>query len=83
MSQATEQLSCQELVELVTDYFEGALPPEEHARFEAHAERCQGCGVYLEQMRLTIQLLGHLPVEAVPDGAEQELLEAFRGLRSS
>jgi anti-sigma factor RsiW len=83
MTEIAEQLSCQELVELVTDYLEGALPPDEHARFEAHAERCQGCGVYLEQMRVTIDLLGHLPAAALPDGAEQELLEAFRGWRST
>ncbi len=83
MSQQTEQLSCQELVELVTDYFEGALPSEEHARFEEHAGRCQGCGVYLEQMRATIRLLGRLPVDALPAGAERELLDAFRGWRSS
>ena len=83
MSQDTAQLSCQELVELVTDYFEGVLSSEEHARFEAHAERCQGCGVYLEQMRVTVDLLGHLPAAALPDGAERELLEAFRGWRST
>ena len=83
MSQDTAQLSCQELVELVTDYFEGALSPEDQARFEGHAERCQGCGVYLEQMRVTVDLLGHLPAAALPDGAERELLEAFRGWRST
>jgi anti-sigma factor RsiW len=82
MSQQTEQLSCQELVELVTDYFEGALPAEEHARFEEHVERCQGCGVYLEQMRITIRLLGRLSADELPAGAERELLEAFRGWRS-
>jgi anti-sigma factor RsiW len=83
MSQDTAQLSCQELVERVTDYFEGALSPGEHARFEAHAERCQGCGVYLAQMRVTIDLLGQLPAAGLPDGAERELLEAFRGWRST
>jgi anti-sigma factor RsiW len=83
MSQDTAQLSCQELVELVTDYFEGALPPDEHVRFEAHVERCRGCGVYLEQMRATIHVVGHLPKAALPAGAERELLEAFRGWRST
>jgi anti-sigma factor RsiW len=83
MSQQTEQLSCQELVELVTDYFEGALPPEEHVRFEQHAATCQGCGVYLEQMRVTVRLLGRLPANALPPGAEAELLGAFRGWHSS
>ena len=51
-----EDLSCQELVELVTDYFEGALPPEERARFDAHVADCPGCAIYLEQMRTTIAL---------------------------
>lgn len=83
MSQEIAQLSCQELVELVTDYFEGALSPEEQARFEAHAATCPGCGVYLDQMRVTIELLGRLPADSIPDGAEQELLEAFRGWRST
>jgi anti-sigma factor RsiW len=82
MSQETEQLSCQELVELVTDYFEGALSPEEQLRFEEHAATCQGCGVYLEQMRQTIRQLGRLSVDELPAGVERELLEAFRGWRS-
>jgi anti-sigma factor RsiW len=82
MTVDVEQLSCQELVELVTDYLEGALPPEEHARFEEHAARCKGCGVYLEQMRQTIELLGRFPVAALAPEAERELLAAFRGWRS-
>ena len=51
MSVDVEQLSCQELVELVTDYLEGALSPEETARFEDHIGRCAGCTAYLEQIR--------------------------------
>jgi anti-sigma factor RsiW len=77
----TTQLSCQELVELVTDYLEGALSPEEHFRFEAHISRCDGCGVYLEQMRMTVRMLGNLPARALPADAERDLLDAFRGWR--
>lgn len=51
-----DELTCQELVELVTDYFEGKLPPEQRARFEAHVAECPGCQIYLEQMRTTIVL---------------------------
>jgi anti-sigma factor RsiW len=83
MTVDAEQLSCQELVELVTDYLEGALSPAEHARFEEHAARCQGCGVYLEQMRMTIELLGHLPADALTPEAERELRDAFRGWHSA
>jgi anti-sigma factor RsiW len=51
-----EDLSCQELVELVTDYLEDALAPGERARFDAHLAECPGCDRYLEQMRATITL---------------------------
>jgi anti-sigma factor RsiW len=78
-----EQLSCQELVELVTDYLEGMLPGEERLRFEDHIGRCDGCDVYLEQMRLTVSMLGHMPLDALAPDAERELLVAFRGWRST
>jgi anti-sigma factor RsiW len=83
MNEQVEQLSCQELVELVTDYLEGALSEGERVRFEGHIGRCDGCEVYLEQMRQTISLLGHLPDEALSPDAERELLAAFRGWRST
>ena len=73
-----EQLACQELVELVTAYLEGALPETEHARFEEHLAACGNCQLYLEQMRTTIELAGQLRVEDISPDAERELLEAFR-----
>ena len=82
MNQQVEQLSCRELVELVTDYLEGGLSPEEHERFEEHIAGCGGCKVYLEQIRQTIRALGHLPEDALTPDAERALLEAFRGWRS-
>ena len=82
MSQQTEQLSCQELVELVTDYLEGALPEEERLRFEGHISRCDGCTVYLEQIRQTVAALGKLTEDRLSPEAERDLREAFRGWRS-
>jgi len=76
-----DELSCQELVELVTDYLEGAMPHELRARFERHVAKCGGCSTYLEEMRQTIRATGSLTVEAVTPEAEQALLEAFRGFR--
>ena len=81
MNTEVEQLSCRELVELVTDYLEGALSEAEHTRFEEHIGICTGCRVYLEQMRETIVVLGHVPEEALSPDAERELVEAFRGWR--
>ena len=83
MSEPTvEALSCQELVELVTAYLEGALPSDERERFERHIETCDGCGQYLEQMRTTIRLTGQLTPEAVPREAERGLVSAFRSWAS-
>lgn len=74
----TKEMACQDLVELVTDYLEGALPPAERARFEAHLAGCDGCTRYLEQMRLTIRALGRLTEESIEPQARDELLRVFR-----
>jgi len=76
-----EELSCQELVELVTDYLEGALPSELNDRFEEHIAHCSGCQTYLAQMRVTIEATGTLTAESLSGEAERALLEAFRGWR--
>ena len=83
MSQEVEQLSCQEFVELVTDYLEGALPEEARLRFEGHISRCDGCTVYLEQIRQTVAVTGRLTVDALSPEAERALLHAFRNWHSS
>jgi anti-sigma factor RsiW len=83
MSVDVEQLSCQELVELVTDYVEGALSPEDTDRFEEHLGRCSGCAAYLEQLRQTIALTGRLTLDSLSPEAERELLDAFRDWRAS
>jgi anti-sigma factor RsiW len=78
-----DPLVCQEFVELVTDYLEGALPEEERLRFEAHLAECDGCSGYLEDMRRLIGSLHDAP-EPPPDPATREaLLRAFRELRDA
>ena len=73
-----EQLSCQELVELVTAYLEDALSEDERTQFEQHLDACANCRVYLEQMRTTIELVGRLDADSLAPEAERELLAAFR-----
>jgi anti-sigma factor RsiW len=72
-----EDLTCQELVELVTAYIEGALPLNERARFEAHLAVCRGCRIYLEQIRQTISLLGTLTETTISPQARDDLLVTF------
>jgi anti-sigma factor RsiW len=71
-------LSCEEVVELVTDYLEGALSDADRTRFEVHLTYCSGCDRYLDQMRGTISAVGGL-APAEPPEAPDELLDAFRG----
>jgi anti-sigma factor RsiW len=72
------RLTCRELVELITDYLEGDLPPREHARFERHVAGCPGCQAYLDQMRATLAVLGRLGTDDLPPPARAPMLEAFR-----
>lgn len=76
-------LTCRELVEIVTDYLEGRLPPRDRMRFEDHVLVCEGCTAYVEQMRETIRLTGALRTADVPAEVEEELLRAFRGWKAS
>ena len=77
-----EELSCRELVELVTDYLEGALPDGLRDRFDEHIAHCAGCQAYLRQMRATIRATGTLAPESLSPEAESALLDAFRGWRA-
>lgn len=81
MSTPDAELTCMELVELVTAYLEDTLAPPDRARFEDHIMECDGCSAYLDQMRQTIRLVGSLSEEAIPAGGRGELLRAFRGWR--
>jgi hypothetical protein len=78
-----DDLTCAELVELVTDYHEGALEARDRQRFEEHVVFCDGCASYLDGMRRTIEVTGRLTVDDVLPELERELVAAFRGWRSS
>jgi predicted anti-sigma-YlaC factor YlaD len=77
MADATE-MTCKELVELVTDYLDGAMSSENHARFDEHLAACPFCTIYLEQMRETIRAAGRLSEESISPEAMSELLARFR-----
>ena len=79
----TEALSCQELVELITDYLEGALGERDLRAFETHIANCGDCTEYLEQMRRTIRVVGTLTPNDLTQAAETVLLQAFRDWKRS
>jgi anti-sigma factor RsiW len=76
-------LVCQQVVELVTDYLEGALSRADRRRFERHLKGCPNCTNYLEQMRITIATTGALRPEDLSAEAEQEFTELFRRWRDN
>ena len=78
MADSHEHISCQELVELVTDYFDGAMTPDEAALFEQHLNFCDGCDWYVEQMRTTVATVGRVEDAALPAPMRDRLLAAFR-----
>jgi anti-sigma factor RsiW len=75
---ATDELTCQELVEVVTDYLEGRLSSGDRLRFEEHLVLCSWCATYLDQIRETIRLTGSLREEDLSPDAQDRLLAAFR-----
>ncbi len=75
-------LKCQQVVELVTDYLEGTMRRSERRRFEAHLRGCPNCSAYLRQMQATIRAMGALSTDDVAPAALDELTEMFRHWRS-
>jgi len=69
-------LVCQQAVELVSDYLEGALSRADRRRYEAHLTGCPHCTEYLAQMRKTIELTGTL----TPDDLTPQMQDDFIGL---
>lgn len=75
----TDEVTCRQFVELVTDYWEGALPEERVELIEEHLVMCDWCKVYLEQMEVTVEAMASAEVrEPVPAATQESLLSAFR-----
>lgn len=71
-------ISCQDVVELVSDYLEGLVDDATRVEIEAHLELCPGCDEYLRQMEATIRTLGYVPLDTLSDAAKEDLTAAFR-----
>lgn len=78
MTAEVEHVTCQQLVEALTDYLEGVLEPAERADIERHIVFCRGCAEYVEQMHSTIELLGLLNRDEPGQAPEEHLLDVFR-----
>jgi anti-sigma factor RsiW len=83
MAESADHLSCQEVVELVTEYLDESLSPEDASLFEQHLNFCEGCVWYVGQLRATVETLGEIREEDIPPEAKDRLLGAFRNWRRS
>lgn len=75
-------LTCRELVELVTAWLDDALPAVDRRRFDAHLDDCPYCRVYLEHIRHTTHLLGELPDDSIDPAVRDALLACFHDWRA-
>jgi predicted anti-sigma-YlaC factor YlaD len=78
----SSEFTCQEMVEVVTDYLDDALPPDDGERFEHHLSYCAGCRTYVDQMRETIRQTGAVPrEESLPTALREGIIAQFRNWR--
>jgi anti-sigma factor RsiW len=78
-----EDLACVEVVELVADYLEGALPAAESRRLRRHLDTCPGCAEYLKQLRTIAGSLRGVTDDSFPAEMRDGLIADFRDLRKS
>jgi anti-sigma factor RsiW len=75
---ARHDMVCQQAVELVTDYLEGALRRSDRRRFEWHLARCSHCVEYLAQIRATIAITGRVTPDDLTDQMRTEFIALYR-----
>jgi anti-sigma factor RsiW len=83
MAESHDHLSCQEVVELVTGYLDGALTGDEASLFEQHLNFCDGCIWYVDQIRTTVDAVGEVREEDISPEAKSRLMAAFRDWKGS
>ena len=76
-------IACIELVELLTEYLDDALPPDEVAAIDEHLRGCAACRRYLDQLRATVSALGSLPMPTLSDDTVEALLTAFHDIHGN
>ena len=79
MNSGLPEMPCQELVEVITDYLESAMPERDRIRFEEHLALCDDCREYVAQLERTRQLVGVIREQQLDPEVREGLVEAFRG----
>lgn len=78
-----EEIRCIEMVDVVTDWMEGALDDDTRVAVEEHLAICPDCTAYLDQLRTASALAADPAGESAPDDVKARLVAAFRASRGS
>lgn len=73
------EMACKELIDVLSEYLDGSLPPDDRRRLEVHLDECPYCVNYVMQMKETIDAMGGVSLESLVPEKQGEVLEAFRG----
>jgi len=73
-----DELVCQQAVELVTDYLEGAMPRRDRRRFERHLAGCPNCTEYLAQIRATVRVTGRITADDLSPQMQADFIALYR-----
>lgn len=74
-------ISCQQVVALVTAYLDGALARSDRDRLEAHLDDCPHCAEHLKQIEATIRVTGDVRADDLDPLAREDLLDLYRRWR--
>jgi anti-sigma factor RsiW len=74
-------IDCIELVELVTDYLEKALPARTLRRVQRHLAGCPDCASYVRQVQAVVRAAGTPRGAPLAPEVRQRLLGLFRRRR--
>jgi anti-sigma factor RsiW len=78
LTRRRKDISCEQAVELITDYLEDALPSRQRSVLEYHLRDCPHCTEYLAQLRTTIAVTGHVDTEELDPQMRETLIELYR-----
>jgi anti-sigma factor RsiW len=74
-------MTCRQVVQLLTEYLDGALSTADRARVEEHLAGCDACTAFLAQLRTTQRVVAELASVEIPAALRADLLRAFRDWR--
>ena len=60
------RLTCRDVIGMLADYLESALPPETVRAFDEHLDACQECVAYLNTYKRTRELTTHAGQVEIP-----------------